>query len=152
MASKDEDENEKLQSETERLNGSVASPKRSLHRTRNGRVRRSVRYRSSASILGMPLICVAMGPDLASGEIRGHAKGILAVGDIATGVFALGGVSCGVVAIGGVAAGLIAVGGVAIGVIAGVGGVASGYFAVGGVAMGVDMIGGARVNVLGRTS
>ena len=147
MASKDEDENEKLQSETERLNGSGASPKRSLHRTRNGRVRRSVRYRSSATILGIPLICVAMGPDLASGEIRGHAKGIFAFGDIATGVFALGGISCGIIAIGGIAAGLIAVGGVAVGVIAGVGGVASGYFAVGGVAIGVETIGGAQVKV-----
>ena len=40
---------------------------------------RSVRRRSDYVYLGMPLWCIAVGPDLARGETRGHAKGLLAV-------------------------------------------------------------------------
>ena len=45
-----------------------------------------VRWTSSATILEYPLVCIALGPDLASNEARGHARGIIAIGDIATGL------------------------------------------------------------------
>lgn len=147
MASRDENESEALRAEVARLRADVTSLEEQLNSGRDRRSPRMVRYRSNAALFGMPLISIAMGPDHENGQLRGHAKGVFAFGDIATGIIAAGGVSFGVVAIGGVAAGLVAVGGVAIGVIAGVGGVASGYFAVGGVAIGVETIGGAQVKV-----
>lgn len=49
---------------------------------------RGVRYRSAAAIGDFPLLAIAVGPDLARGEIRGHARGVVAVGNIATGVVA----------------------------------------------------------------
>ena len=69
-----------------------------------------VRRQSSYEYLGLPLWSIATGPDPARGEIRGHAKGVLALGDIAT-----GGAAVGWVAIGGLALGIYAVGGIAWG-------------------------------------
>ena len=66
-------------------------------------------------ILGLPWLDVACGPDLAKGEDRGIAKGIIAVDDLAIGGIAIGGLSCGIISIGGLAAGLFTVGGVALG-------------------------------------
>ncbi len=123
---------------------------------------RGIRKRSDRYLWGLPLYDIAMGPDPEKGEIRGHAKGIVAIGDIATGVLALGGVARGVIAMGGLAAGLllgigglstgllafgglaiggIALGGGAIGGIA-IGGGAFGYYAVGGGALGEHVISG----------
>jgi hypothetical protein len=123
---------------------------------------RGIRRRSSRTLGGLPLYDIALGPDPATGEMRGRARGVIAIGDIATGVLALGGVARGAVAIGGLAAGIvlgigglstgllalgglaiggIALGGGAIGVIA-VGGGALGYYAVGGAALGGHVISG----------
>ncbi len=105
---------------------------------------RGIRKRSNRCYWGLPLYDIAMGPDPEKGEMRGHAKGIIAIGDIATGVLALGGVARGVIAFGGVAAGLllgIAVGGGAIGGVA-IGGGAFGYYAAGGGAFGEHVISG----------
>src|SRR4051794_10161164 len=44
---------------------------------------RGKRYRSKATLFGYPVVHVAVGPR--EGELRGHAKGIIAVGDVATG-------------------------------------------------------------------
>lgn len=97
-----------------------------------------VRKRSEMTIFGLPLVDVALGPDLAKGEMRGHAKGIIAIGDIATGVLAFGGV-----AVGGVAAG-----GLAIGILGAAGGAAIGMFAAGGAAVGAVACGGAAVGLV----
>ncbi len=105
-------------------------------------VNRGVRRTSSVRVRGIPLYQIAMGPDPATGQMRGHARAIFACGDIATGVLAFGGISQGVIAIGGVAVGLVAIGGCAFGVLAGLGGVATGWFSLGGVAMGVRPVGG----------
>lgn len=125
---------------------------------------RSIRKRSSRMLWGLPLYDIAMGPDPTNGELRGHARGIVAIGDFATGVLALGGVARGVVAVGGLALGLLlgvgglctgalAVGGLAIGGIAigggaiggiAIGGGAFGYYAVGGGALGEHVIDGMR--------
>ena len=74
------------------------------------------RWNSSATILGHPLISVAIGADTTKNELRGHARGIIAYGDIATGVVACGGFARGVIALGGLTMGLIAVGGCGIGI------------------------------------
>jgi len=102
----------------------------------------TVRRRSAETIAGLPLYDIAFGPDPAKGEIRGHARGILAIGDIATGVIAIGGLARGVLAFGGLAAGLVTLGGLSAGLVA-VGGLALGGVAMGGGAIGGVAIGGA---------
>lgn len=107
---------------------------------------RSVRKRSEYEFLGLPLYAVATGPDLAGKEVRGHAKGIVAIGDIATGVIAIGGWARGLVAIGGLATGLVSFGGLAAGLAAALGGLAlSAGVAVGGGAVGTVALGGGAV-------
>ncbi len=121
---------------------------------------RSIRRQSSRTLLGLPLWSVAIGPDPVAGEMRGHARGFFAFGDLATGIFAFGGLARGLVAFGGVAEGGLAVGGAAIGVFAlggaaiglllavgggaiapiAIGGGAFGYYAVGGGAVGAHTI------------
>lgn len=114
---------------------------------------RGVRKTSSVKILGLPLYDIAMGPDPAKGCMRGHACGIIAIGDTARGVLAFGGVATGVIAIGGLALGVLAFGGCAIGGIAlgggavggvAIGGGAVGYYATGGGATGKYVIDAAR--------
>lgn len=103
---------------------------------------RGVRYASPFTVAGLPFIAVATGPDPARGESRGHARGIVAVGDIATGAVALGGLARGVVALGGLAIGLVTFGGASIGAVAAFGGLAIGSFALGGGAVGWTAAGG----------
>lgn len=102
----------------------------------------SVRKRSATRIAGLPLYDIALGPDPAAGELRGHARGIVAVGDIATGVLALGGLARGAIAVGGLAVGLLSFGGLSIGALAAVGGLAIGAIAAGGAAVGAVAVGG----------
>ncbi len=52
---------------------------------------RGIRKTSSIKIFGLPLYDIAMGPDPERGTMRGHARGIIAIGDTARGVFAIGG-------------------------------------------------------------
>ncbi len=101
-----------------------------------------VRKRSGFEIANLPLYDIALGPDLERGEIRGHARGIIAIGDIATGVVAMGGLARGVVALGGLAVGLFGFGGLSIGALAAFGGLAIGGLAVGGGAVGAVALGG----------
>lgn len=106
--------------------------------------KKPVRYESSIKLLGWPLVSVATGPDLDKGEIRGWARGIIAVGDVATGVIAIGGASAGVVSIGGVSAGVFALGGAALGGLV-MAGAAIGFAAFGGAAVGYYAKGGAAI-------
>jgi len=106
---------------------------------------RGIRKRASGGIGGIPFYDIAIGPDFGRGEFRGHAKGIIALGDMATGVIALGGLARGVVAFGGLAAGLLSFGGLSLGLLAAVGGVAIGSLAFGGAALGGVAIGGGAV-------
>lgn len=103
---------------------------------------RGIRKRASWGIGDLPFYDIAVGPDLARGEVRGHAKGVVAVGDIATGVLAIGGLSRGVVALGGLAAGFFSFGGLSIGLLVAMGGLAVGSLAVGGGAVGGVAVGG----------
>jgi len=104
---------------------------------------RGVRYESAFRVLGLPLVAVATGPDSAAGEFRGHARGIIAIGDIATGVFALGGLARGIVALGGLAIGVVTFGGASFGALVAFGGLAIGGAAMGGAAIGWTAVGGA---------
>ena len=104
---------------------------------------RGVRRRAAFEVANLPLYDIAMGPDPARGEVRGHARGIVAIGDIATGVLAIGGFARGAIAIGGLALGLLSLGGLSIGVVTALGGLAIGGIAAGGGAIGVVAVGGA---------
>lgn len=108
-------------------------------------VHRGVRKRSSTLVWGLPLYDIAMGPDASRGEIRGHAVGIVAVGDVATGIVAVGGLARGLVACGGLAVGGCALGGCALGMLLAVGGAAVGGVAVGGAACGYFALGGSAI-------
>jgi len=103
---------------------------------------RGMRKQSGTRICGLPLYDLAIGPDSAKGEVRGHARGIVAIGDIATGVVAVGGVARGFIALGGLALGVVSFGGCSIGLLLGIGGLAIGLVALGGVAIGVVAVGG----------
>jgi hypothetical protein len=107
---------------------------------------RSFRHRSEREFLGLPLVSIAVGPDAGRGELRGHARGVVAIGDIATGIVAIGGWARGLVAIGGLATGAISLGGLSVALLGAVGGVAlSALLAFGGGAVGTVAIGGAAV-------
>jgi hypothetical protein len=119
----------------------VAELESELARLR-GRGYRGIRYRSSFALGDVPLLVIASGPDPETGALRGHAKGVIAIGDVATGVIALGGLARGVVAFGGLALGAISFGGLSIGALLAVGGLALGGAAFGGGAVGGAAIGG----------
>lgn len=128
----------------EQLEKRVAELERQLAALGTGRHMRAVRKRAEFEIVNLPLYDIAVGPDPARGETRGHAKGIVAIGDIATGVLALGGFARGLVAMGGLAIGGIALGGLSIGGLA-MGGAAAGALAIGGAAAGWVAVGGGGV-------
>ncbi len=100
------------------------------------------RYQSDATLFGLPVLCIALGPDPATEQKRGNAKGIIAIGDTARGGIAIGGVSFGVVAIGGGSVGLFTLGGVSFGLVTAMGGWAMGGLAVGGASVGAIAVGG----------
>ena len=102
-------------------------------------------YKSKHTLLGLPLVHVNLGRN-------GWARGIIAIGSIATGIVALGGVTFGLLtlgcvsiglllALGAVSVGALSIGGVALGLLAW-GGVALGWLAVGGISLGVYAAGG----------
>ncbi len=111
------------------------------------------RYTSPVTVFGLPLVQIASGPH--EDEPRGHARGIIAIGDVATGWLAIGGRSRGLIALGGQAIGLIAFGGLAlglltfgglsIGAVGAVGGMSAGGIAIGGWALGIVAQGGGAV-------
>ena len=105
---------------------------------------RGIRKQSKATLFGLPLVSIASGPDFEKGEWKGHAKGIIAIGDFATGVIAIGGIARGIFAFGGLALGLVSIGGLVIGGLA-LGGCAVGAVAVGGVALGAVAVGGLAI-------
>lgn len=114
-----------------------------LQRGMRGRL--GTRYRSSLTIAGIPLLSVARGPDFEKGEMYGHARGIIAIGDVATGVFALGGLARGIFAMGGLALGFFSLGGCSVGLLLSVGGCSVGGIALGGCAIGGFAAGGMAI-------
>ena len=126
----------------EELAKRVKELEREVASLRGGRGTRAVRSRAGFEIANLPFYDIAFGPDFERGEVRGHARGVIALGDIATGVLAIGGLARGVIAIGGLAVGLVTVGGLSIGALAATGGLAIGGLAFGGGAVGGVAVGG----------
>lgn len=114
----------------------------------------SYEYRSTYTLLGLPLVHIHFGTD-EQGNMR-TAKGWIAIGTKAYGVLyaagalAVGGISCGaqavgIIAIGGFGVGVFAFGGMALGILA-LGGASIGYLAFGGGAIGwLGAMGGATL-------
>ena len=108
-------------------------------------------YKSKRTWFGLPLLHVANGIDPKTGKAR-HARGIVAVGGVATGWLAIGGrayggiafggIACGGLAIGGLAAGVVSFGGLALALILALGGLAVAPVAIGGLALGYLAVGG----------
>ena len=110
--------------------------------------RRAFEYRSEQVWGNLPVVHVAVGGRQADGRYRpGRARGVIALGDVATGLVAVGGVAIGLFSVGGVAVGLVALGGVAIGLVA-VGAVAIGLFAAGAVAIGLTAMGAVTAGLI----
>lgn len=98
--------------------------------------RRQYEYKSKRTLLGLPLVHIHCGPGLC------RAKGIIAIGNIATGLISIGGLSVGLFSLGGFSLGLLlALGGLSVGAIS-VGGLAAGLIAAGGIALGILSFGG----------
>ena len=97
-------------------------------------------YKSKRTLFGLPLVHVNVG----FGIYR--AKGILAIGNIATGVLALGAISAGLLSIGAIGIGLIALCAIAMGGVA-VGSIAVGVFALGAVAIGLFAFGALAIGM-----
>lgn len=95
-------------------------------------------YKSPHTLFGLPLVHINIGHGLC------WARGIFAIGNLATGLVALGGFSAGALSLGGIAAGALTLGGIALGGAA-IGGLAAGVLALGGVSLGVLSIGGCAI-------
>ena len=104
-----------------------------------------IRKRASWSIADMPLYEISLGSDPGRRQMRGHARGIIAIGDVASGVLAIGGYARGIVAIGGLAAGIVSFGGLSVGLLGAIGGLAIGGLALGGAAVGGVAVGGSAL-------
>jgi hypothetical protein len=94
----------------------------------------------------VPAIHIAFGPK--GDELRGKARGIIAIGDDAAGGIAIGGFARGIVAIGGAAIGVAAFGGAAVGLLTALGGFALGAMAAGGGSVGAVAHGGGAVGII----
>lgn len=119
-----------------------------LIRPTYARMNAGKRFRSKATLFGWPVVDVALGPK--DGQTYGHAKGIIAIGDIATGGIAVGGMARGVVAVGGLALGLFSFGGAAVGLVSATGGLAVGALAAGGGAIGILAAGGGAIGYVAQ--
>lgn len=104
-----------------------------------------IRKRATWSIAHMPLYEISLGSDPGRRQLRGHARGIIAIGDVASGVIAIGGYARGIVAIGGLAAGIVSFGGLSVGLLGAIGGLAIGGLALGGASVGGVAVGGSSV-------
>jgi hypothetical protein len=114
-------------------------------------VLRGKRYRSDATIFGVPVISIALGPDPANGERIGKPRGLIAIGDMPVGGIAIGGVPIGVVAIGGMSMGVCTLGGLSVGLLASMGGFAAGLgMSSGGGAVGTLAMGGMAAGYFAR--
>jgi predicted Ser/Thr protein kinase/capsular polysaccharide biosynthesis protein len=119
-------------------------------------------YKSKRTWFGLPLLHVANGVDPQTGKAR-HARGIVAVGGVATGWLAIGGraygsiafggIACGGLAIGGIAAGVVSFGGLTLALLLAFGGLAIAPIAIGGLTAGYVVVGGQAygVNVFDAT-
>ncbi len=103
-------------------------------------------YKSRRTLFGLPLVHIHLG--------RGfqRARGVIAIGNVATGVVSLGIFAAGIVSVGCLTVGLLTLGCIALGLLslgciavgaAALGGVTLGILSIGGVAFGTYAVGGA---------
>lgn len=95
-------------------------------------------YKSKKTLKGIPLVHVNFGLGLY------RAKGIIAIGNIASGIFALGFLSAGIISIGLFAAGLIAIGNITAGFIS-MGSLAVGCISFGAISIGIFCAGALNI-------
>ena len=93
-------------------------------------------YKSKRTLWGLPLIHIHLREN---GFAR--AKGIIAIGNVATGLISIGIICVGLVSLGVISLGLLSIGGFAAGAVA-IGGFAFGWLALGGICYGVYAAGG----------
>lgn len=98
-------------------------------------------YVSQTRLFGMPLVHVNLGMGIC------RAKGVFAIGNVATGLVAIGPVSAGIVSLGAFSVGILALGAFILGLLS-LGAFAVGVFALGGVAVGVYALGGVAIGYL----
>lgn len=106
----------------------------------------SYEFRSRRTLLGLPLVHINL-------RDRGlcRAKGIIAIGNVATGFLAIGGFSAGLLSIGGLGVGLLTLGGLSVGIAAAAGLAAGLLLALGGGAFSLGLaLGGCAVSQSGR--
>lgn len=97
-------------------------------------------HKSKCTLFGLPLVHVKVQSNRLC-----WARGVIAVGNVATGLVAVGGFfSGGLVSIGGFSLGLLSIGGICAG-LAAIGGIAAGLLAWGGLAFGLISLGGVAV-------
>lgn len=95
---------------------------------------RQTKWRTRASVFGIPLICIAYGTDDKGKPCV--AKGLIAIGQFAVGLVAIGQVGIGLIGFGQFAVGVLAFGQLAVGLLAGFGQLAVGTFAGGQLVVG----------------
>lgn len=94
-------------------------------------------YKSKTTVCGLPLVHV---------KLNGRAKGIFAIGLMATGIVSLGLLSIGLLSLGLLSLGLIAIGTFSLGGLS-FGAISCGILAFGGIALGIFTVGGLSVGM-----
>jgi len=103
--------------------------------------RNGYEYKSERTLFGLPLVHVNIGWGMKK------AKGIIAIGNVASGLLSIGIASAGLLSIGVFNAGLIGIGAIAFGLIFAVGSIAVGTFAIGAIAIGVFALGALAIGM-----
>jgi transcriptional regulator with XRE-family HTH domain len=98
-------------------------------------------YKSRRRLFGLPLVHINVGRGLY------RAKGIVAIGTVATGFVSIGALSLGIVSVGALSAGVLSFAAASLGLLASIGGLAIGALAMGGLALGIVTLGGLSVGM-----
>lgn len=119
----------------------VQSPEQTIEFHPKGRWGWHYEYKSKRTLWGMPLIHINL-------RDRGfcRAKGVIAIGNVATGLVAVGSICTGVLSFGCISAGILSLGALALGLLS-IGGISMGLLALGGIAIGLISIGGVSIGM-----
>lgn len=98
-------------------------------------------YKSPKTLFGLPLVHIHFGYGLKK------AKGIIAIGNIASGVISIGLLSKGILAFGLLSMGIISIGCLSLGLLLALGSISVGIFSVGAVAVGIFSLGALSVGM-----
>ena len=98
-------------------------------------------YKSERKMFGLPLVHINIGWGAKK------AKGVLAIGNIATGILSIGLLSKGILAIGLLSLGVIGIGALSIALLLSIGSIAIGTFAIGALAIGVFALGALAIGM-----